>query len=103
MTRLPCPFQGVLAFLDPLLGCASLIVELDHIAGFPAEICHDKTDTWEQFICVPFHFRYDSSGFTPTGCLILETAIPDNRPLRWATNRTGQQMVNMLVEYIIAF
>ncbi len=31
------PVQGVFAFLDPLFGCATLIIKAHHILGFPAE------------------------------------------------------------------
>lgn len=66
------------------------------------EIGHDKTDTWEKFGCMSFDFRYDPFGLAPTGCLVLETVILNIWLLGWTTNGTGQQMVNMLVEYIIA-
>ena len=45
MTRKPRPVQGVFAFLNPLLRCASLVVELHHIAGFPPKVRHNEADS----------------------------------------------------------
>ncbi len=49
MTWQPCPVQCILAFLNQLLGCASLVVEPHHVAGFPPKIRHNEADPWKQF------------------------------------------------------
>ncbi|QEG35954.1 hypothetical protein Pr1d_32620 [Bythopirellula goksoeyrii] len=36
------PFDGVLAFLDPLLPRAATVVELHHILGLFAQVGHDE-------------------------------------------------------------
>jgi len=46
-------FDGVLAFLDPLLRRAPLVVEPHHPFGWPAQIGHDEPDAREQFAVVP--------------------------------------------------
>ena len=32
MAGKPCPLQGIFTFLDPLFGCATLVVKLHHVA-----------------------------------------------------------------------
>ena len=38
ISRMPRPIQCVFAFLDPLLHRATLVIELNHITGFPAKV-----------------------------------------------------------------
>jgi hypothetical protein len=66
VTRKPGPFNGVLAFLDPLLRRASLIVEPHHRFGWPTQIGHDEPDAREQFAAVPLHIRPHAPGARPT-------------------------------------
>jgi hypothetical protein len=42
------PVHCILAFLDPLLRCASLVAELHHIAGFPSKVRHNETGSWKK-------------------------------------------------------
>ena len=75
MTRKPRPVQGVLTFLNPLLRCASLVIELDHIAGFPTEIRDYEVDSWKKLSRMPFDLGDYSASDIPTGCLIPKAMI----------------------------
>jgi hypothetical protein len=55
------PFDGVLAFLDPLLRRAATIVKLDHILRVLVQVGHDEADTREQLSCVPFDLGYHAA------------------------------------------
>ncbi len=53
MARKPCPLQGVFTFLDPLFCCATLVVELQYVAVFPAKVRNYKTYSWKKFSRMP--------------------------------------------------
>ena len=42
--RQPCPLDRALAFLDPLLRRAALVVEGDDALGWPGQVGDDETD-----------------------------------------------------------
>ncbi len=53
MAGKPRPVQCILAFLNPLLRCASLVVELYHIAGFTPEVRHNEADSGKELSRMP--------------------------------------------------
>jgi hypothetical protein len=48
--RQPTPDDGVLAFLDPLLGRAALVVEGDHPLGRSRHVGHHDVHLWAMFL-----------------------------------------------------
>ena len=82
MTRQPGPLQCILAFFDPLLRCASLVVELYHIAGFPPKVRHNEADAGKKLSRMPLDLGDYSASDVPTGRLIPKAMIQDNRLLR---------------------
>ena len=69
----PCPVQGVLTFLDPLLRCASFVIELHDIARFPPKVRDYEVDSWKKLSHMPLDLGDDSASNLPTGCLIPKT------------------------------
>ena len=59
------PFQGVLAFLDPLLSGPTLVVEPDHITGPPSQVRHDEADTRIQFPSMPLDLHHNPPRLGP--------------------------------------
>src|SRR5262245_57330235 len=51
--RQPRPFDRALAFLDPLLARATLVVERDHALGRAAHVRHDEADAGIKFSGMP--------------------------------------------------
>jgi len=51
---------------------------------------------------MPFNLGNYSPSYNPTGCLVSKTVILNNRLFRRTTYRTGQQMLNMALKYVIA-
>ena len=49
----PRPVQGILAFLDPLLGRAATVVKVNHPWGSCAPIGQDETDSRKEFAAKP--------------------------------------------------
>lgn len=86
MTRQPSPLQRLLPFLDPLLGCSSLVVELDDFLGPPTQICDDESHPWEQLPGVPLYLGHNPTGRAPTSGLVREAVIPNDRSLRWTAS-----------------
>jgi hypothetical protein len=60
------PFDRILAFLDPLLRRAPLVVEPHHPFGGLLQIGHDEPDAREQFAVVPLHFGHHATSLIPT-------------------------------------
>jgi len=56
-TGQPGPFDRALAFLDPLLRRATLVVEADDALGRPRQVGHDKADTRVKLGGVPLDPR----------------------------------------------
>ena len=64
VARKSSPVQCILAFFDPLLCCASLVVELHHIARFPPKVGHNEADSGKKLSCMPLDLGdYSGEGF----------------------------------------
>ena len=61
--RQPRPAEGILAFLDMLLGGATLIVEAHHPAGLHRKVGDDEAQAGEQLPRMPLDLR-DHAAFT---------------------------------------
>src|SRR4030042_5314040 len=103
MTRQPRPLQFVFALFDPLLGSASLVVEPHHVARLPSEIRHNEADSRKQFACMPLDLgNYPSRDF-PTGRLLAQAMVQDNRLLRRTPYGASKQMLNLAVKILIGY
>jgi hypothetical protein len=60
-TRQPRPFDRALAFLDPLLRRAALVVAGDDPLGRPRQVGDDIADPWVQFPVMPFDLGRDAA------------------------------------------
>ncbi len=84
--RQPCPFDRVLAFLDPLLRRASSIVELRHPLGRSRQIGDDDADTRIEFARMPLDLGYHSAALTPGRRLVAEAGMKDPDMVRRSPN-----------------
>ena len=66
MTTQPGRLHRLLAFLDPLLGGPTLIVEPYHRPARQRQVRYDEAYLAEQFPKVEFHLRHDPPRFAPT-------------------------------------
>jgi hypothetical protein len=57
--------RGLLAFLDPLLGRAALVVEPDDRATGERHVRHDEPDARKQFARIMLDLGDDSAGLRP--------------------------------------
>jgi hypothetical protein len=86
------PVDGLLAFLDVLLGGATLIMEVDDPVGVHWQVGHDKADPRERFAGMPLDFGYDPPGLVPRCRLIFHVAVEAPHMVRRSSHRTLEQM-----------
>ena len=67
------PLDRVLPLFVPLLGSASLVVEVNHGARMPPEISHDEPYAGEEASAMPFHLDNDAAGLRPALRPVAET------------------------------
>jgi hypothetical protein len=95
------PLDGVLAFLDPLLRRAPLIVEGDNPFSRTAQISDDEADTRVQLVGMPFDLGNDAAFLVPRSGLIAEAGM-ETADMVWRTaNRARQQMGDALLENLV--
>ena len=92
MAREPSPIEGVFPLFNPLLCCASAIVEADYSLRWIAQVGYDEAYSWEQFSLMPLHLGHHSSRNIPTLGLINEVVIRDDGLLRGSLGRPYQQV-----------
>ena len=89
------------AFLDPLLGRAALIVECDDPLGGSAQVGYNEPDARVQLTRMPLELGDDAAGFVPGRGLIAEAGmIPANiigRPADGAFQQMGDAALQHLV------
>ncbi len=101
VTREPRPPDRVFAFFDPLFGSASLVVEMNHAAGVPPEICDDEPHAREELIPVLLDLGHDSPGLRPALRPIVETRMEDLRLERWSPYGPDEQGDNRLPKLFV--
>src|SRR5712692_5508239 len=75
MTREPGPMRRLLAFLDPLLGCAPLIIEPHYRPAGQAQVRDDKADSREQLALMVLDLGDDPSRLRPAPRLEREALV----------------------------
>ena len=103
MARKSCPVEGIFALLDPLLCCASAIVEFRYPYWWIAEVGDDEADSGKQFALVPLNFGNNSSRNIPILGLIGEVVIGDNVRWRRPFDRPYQQVRYIPLKYIVSW
>jgi hypothetical protein len=91
----PCPVGGRLAFLDPLLCGASLVVETDDGLVRPGQRGDDEAHAGEKFAEVVLHLRDYAARAVPGGCLVVEAPVADQGRVTWSVPRSSQQILDL--------
>ena len=95
------PVQGILAFLDPLLGGAATVVKVNRALGSCAHIGYDETDSRKKFAAMPLDLGNHPASPVPTGGLIVEIGKPNEGFSGWTTNRPGQQVSDLGLKHLV--
>src|SRR5262245_21822654 len=93
LARQPRPFDRALAFLDPLLAGAALVVECDHALGRAAHVRHDEADARIQFL--------RELGYIEGQNLIVEYRFAEGREERYSDFAT--ELVALPVDLIVTW
>jgi hypothetical protein len=93
----------LLAFLDPLLGRAPLVLEPHYRPAGQAQIRDDKADSRKQLPKVELHLRHYSSCCPPTGRLVEEVLVPDHWFVARPSHGTRQQLRNIPLQAIVGW
>ena len=94
-------FYPACAFLDVLLGGATLVVEVDDPVRFHRHVGDNEADPREQLAGMPLDLGDNTTGFVPGRCLILEVAVDPLHAFWWTTQRALEQMRNLALKYAI--
>ena len=91
-----------IAFLDILLGVATLVVEAHHPVRVHRHIGDNEADFWEQLARMPFDLGDQPAWLIPALRLILDV-LEDTLDLGWrgAADGAGQSMRNLLLKHCI--
>src|SRR5262249_32633090 len=92
--RQPRPLDRTLAFLDPLLSRAALVVEGDDALGRAAHVGHDEADAGIKFARMPLYLGDHSARLGPASCLIGEVSVVSPDVVRRPPDRTLEQIAD---------
>src|SRR6266849_4271274 len=93
--------RRLLAFLDPLLGRAPLIVEPHYRPAGQAQIRDDKADSREQFPEVELLLRHHPPRPLPTGRLVEKALVPDHWLVARSPHAPRQQLRNVPLQALV--
>lgn len=102
LVRQPRRLDRVLAFLDPLLRFAALIVEIHHVLRGTVQVGHDEADGREQLAWMPLDLGHHPARAVPTLSLIVEAVVVAPHRLRRPAHRTVQQVADAPLEDLVA-
>src|SRR5262245_5073226 len=92
--RQPRPFDRALAFLDPLLARATLVVERDHALSRAANVRHDEADARIKFFGMPLDLGDNPPRLGPGSGLIAEARMTPAHMMRRSSDRTLEQIAD---------
>ena len=98
----PRPFDGMLAFLDMLLGGVALVVESQHPLVRQAAVGDDETDSREQLAQMELHFGDHPARLLPTLGPVMEAGVLAHDTVRRPTEVALHQPSDLLVQLRIA-
>src|SRR5262249_2095570 len=90
----PRPFDRALAFLDPLLARAALVVERDHALGRAAHVRHDEANARIKFFGMPLDLGNHPARLAPASGLIAEARMTPAHMVRGSSDRTLEQIAD---------
>src|SRR5713226_3420161 len=93
--------RGLLAFLDPLLGRATLIIEAHYRPAGQAQVRDDKADSREQFPEVELHLRHHPPRRLTTGRLVEKALVPDHWLVARSPHAPRQQFRNVPLQALV--
>ena len=101
LARQPCPFEGVLAFLDVLLCRSSPVVEFEYPFFRYPQRGDNKANPWEQLSRMPFHLGHHPARFAPAVGLIGEVGIMALNLVGWTPRPALEEIGNSPLQHLV--
>src|SRR5664280_1665662 len=101
MTRKASHLYGLLAFFDPLLGCAPFVVESHYRSARCLQIGHDESDSGEQLPEMELHFRHHTPRRLPARGLVEEALVPHHGAVARSSYGPRQQLRDVALQVVI--
>src|SRR5450759_2288290 len=101
MARETSHLYGLLAFFDPLLGCAALVVEPHHRPARCLQVGHDEAYSREQLTSMKLHLRHYPTCRLPTSGLVEEALVPHHRLVARSSYGPRQQLRDVALQAVI--
>ena len=96
--RQPRPLDRPLAFLDPLLARAALVVEGHDILGRTAHVGHDEADPGIELPRMPLDLGNDTAWSVPGRCPIAEAGMIPAHLVRGTAGRSLEQVADPVLQ-----
>ena len=96
------PSEGVLPLFYPVFDLSPPVVDLDYSLRFHVRVGHDKSDTREKFVHMPFDFADNPSGSILALRLVTELDHLHLHPSFGGRGGTLQMGFNQLLEAVVA-
>ena len=96
-TSQPCPLDRTLAFLDPLLRRAALVVKGDDALSWPRQVGHDEADARVKLTRMPLDLRYDTARLFLALRLIGEAGVVPAHLVRRSPDWTLEQVSDLVL------
>jgi len=97
----PGPFYRVLAFLDPLLRCATLVVEGDDVLGRSRQVGDDEAAARVQLARMPFDLGHDAAWLAPALRPIGKAGEVAAHLIGRSPNRALEQVPDPALQYAV--
>src|SRR5580704_14672594 len=97
----PRPVDRVLAFLDPLLGRAALIVEGHDPLGRARQVGHDEADAGVEFARMPLDLGHDAARHLPTLRPVAEAGVVAPDLDRRTADGTLEQVADAFLQHTV--
>src|SRR6516165_7540544 len=95
------PFDRALAFLDPLLARAALVVESNDALGRAAHVRHDEADAGIKFFGMPLDLGDNPPRLGPGSGLIAEARMTPAHMVRGSSDRTLEQIADPALQNLV--
>ena len=97
----PRHLHRLLAFFDPLLRRAALVVEPHHRPAVRLQVGHDESYPRKQLPKVELDLGHHPPRRPPTGCLVEEAFVPHDRLVAWSSHRARQQLRDVPLQAVV--
>ena len=101
VTTEPRHLHCLLSFFDPLLRCPPFVVKPYHRLTRKRQVRHNEPDSRVQLSQMMLYLRHHPSGRLPSGCLVQQSLVFDQRFLAGPAHRARHQFGNISFQVVV--